>query len=64
MGIQELIWNCRSWWSGDGGMRPYSACYDSGGKPKKIDDTNAHRNHIHIGLNWPGARKQTTFWRR
>jgi hypothetical protein len=64
MGIQELIWNCRSWWSGDGGMRPYSACYDSNGKPKKIDDTNAHRNHIHIGLNWPGARKQTSFWRR
>jgi hypothetical protein len=64
MGIQELIWNCRSWWSGDGGMRPYSACYDSNGNPKKIDDTNAHRNHIHIGLNWPGARKQTTFWRR
>lgn len=64
MGIQELIWNCRSWWSGNDGMRPYSACYDSKGKPKRIDDTTAHRDHIHVGLSWPGARKQTTFWRR
>jgi len=62
MGIQELIWNCKSWFSGDGGMRPYSACYDSKGKKKKVDDTTAHRNHIHIGLNWAGARMQTTFW--
>jgi hypothetical protein len=64
MGIQELIWNCRSWWSGNDGMRPYSACYDKNGKPKRIDDTTAHRDHIHIGMNWPGARKQTSFWRR
>ena len=64
MGIQELIWNCRSWWSGGDGMRPYSPCYDSKGNRKKIDDTTAHRDHIHIGLNWPGARKQTSFWRR
>lgn len=64
MGIQELIWNCRSWWSGNDGMRPYSPCYDSEGKPKRIDDTTAHRDHIHIGLNWPGARMQTSFWKR
>ena len=64
MGIQELIWNCRSWWSGGDGMRPYSACYDGKGKPKRIDDTTAHRDHIHIGLNWRGARKQSTFWAR
>src|SRR3954465_7887685 len=25
MGIQELIWNCTSWWSGPGGMQKYSA---------------------------------------
>jgi hypothetical protein len=64
MGIQGLIWNCRSWWSGGDGMRPYSPCYDRKGKPKRIDDTTAHRDHIHIELNWPGARKQTSFWRR
>ena len=63
MGIQELIWNCKGWFSGDGGLRPYSYCYDKNGKPRKgADDTNAHRNHIHIGLNWAGARMQTSFW--
>ena len=50
--------------AGDGGMRPYSVCYDSKGRPKKVDDTTAHRNHIHIGLNWAGARMKTTFWKR
>jgi hypothetical protein len=64
MGIQELIWNCKAWFTGDGGMRPYSVCFDSKGRPKKVDDTTAHRNHIHIGLNWPGARMKTTFWTR
>ena len=63
MGIQELIWDCKGWFSGDGGMRPYSVCFDSKGRPKKVDDTSAHRNHIHIGLNWAGARMRTTFWR-
>jgi hypothetical protein len=62
MGIQELIWNCQGWFSGDGGMRPYSACYDKKGKRKRVDDTNAHRNHIHIGLNWSGARMRSSFW--
>jgi hypothetical protein len=64
MGIQELIWNCQGWFSGDGGMRPYSVCFDSKGKPKKADDTTAHRNHIHIGVNWSGARMQSSFWAR
>ncbi|HKP91186.1 MAG TPA: hypothetical protein VJT75_14570 [Thermoleophilaceae bacterium] len=58
MGIQELIFNCRSWWAGDGGMEPYSACEHG-----HVDDSTAHRNHIHIGLNWRGARMKTTFWR-
>jgi len=58
MGIQELIWNCRSWWAGDGGMEPYSAC-----ERDDVDNTTAHRDHIHIGLNWRGARMKTTFWR-
>jgi hypothetical protein len=63
MGIQELIWNCHGWFSGDGGMRPYSVCYDKDGKRKKnVDDTTAHRNHIHIGVNWAGARMKTSFW--
>ncbi len=64
MGIQELIWNCHGWFSGDGGMGHYSLCYDRKGKRKKIDDTNAHRNHIHIGLNWSGARMKSSFWKQ
>jgi hypothetical protein len=62
MGIQELIWNCKAWFSGDGGLRPYSLCFDEHGKRRRVDDTSAHRNHVHIGLNWAGARMQTTFW--
>jgi hypothetical protein len=23
----------------------------------------AHRDHIHFGLSWTGARKRTSFWR-
>lgn len=63
MGIQELIWNCHAWWSGDGGMRRYSVCFDSNGHRRRVDDTTAHRNHVHIGLNWRGARKKSSFWR-
>jgi hypothetical protein len=64
MGVQEIIWNCRSWYSGAEGLRPYSPCYDDEGRRKKIDDTTAHRDHIHFGMNWPGAKKRTTFWSR
>ena len=24
--------------------------------------TEAHKDHIHIGLSWAGARKRTSFW--
>ena len=63
MGVQELIWNCKGWFSGDGGMRPYSVCYDKNGKRiKNVDETAAHMNHIHIGLNWAGSHMKTSFW--
>lgn len=64
MGVQEIIWNCRSWYSGSDRLRPYSPCFDKDGRRKKIDDTTAHRDHIHFGLNWPGAKKRTSFWSR
>jgi hypothetical protein len=63
MGVQEIIWNCRSWWSGSERMGRYSLCYNRRGKRVRIDDTSAHRNHIHIGLSRLGARKRTSFWR-
>jgi hypothetical protein len=62
MGVQGLIFNCKAWWGG-ATLVPYSACYDKKGKPVKIDDTTAHRNHVHIELNWAGARMQTSFWK-
>jgi hypothetical protein len=62
MGVQEIIWNCTAWWSGPGGMEKYSVCYDKKGHRKHVDDTTAHRNHVHIGLNRMGARKLTSFW--
>lgn len=63
MGIQEIIWNCKSWWSGAGDMEPYSLCVDRKGKKrKKVDVTVAHRDHVHIGLSRAGARKRTSFW--
>ena len=65
MGIQEIIWNCRSWWSGSEGMDDYSACVTKRGKPRKnVSYTEAHRDHIHIGLTRAGARKRTSFWTR
>jgi hypothetical protein len=59
MGVQELIFNCQAWFGGEGGMETYSDCQGRG----HVDPTTAHRNHVHIGLNWAGAKAQTSFWR-
>jgi hypothetical protein len=65
MGVQELIWDCRIWWSGLEGMTRYAECYGKNGQPRKrVDPSNAHRNHVHIGLNHDGARMRTSFWRQ
>ena len=64
MGVQELIWNCRSWWSGAERMGRYSVCVDRRGRPRKhVNRTLGHRDHVHIGLTRAGARKRTSFWR-
>ncbi len=63
MGVQELIWDCGYWGAGMTEFRPYSPCFTKRGKPRKgVDDTTAHRDHIHIGMSKPGAKAQTTFW--
>ena len=65
MGIQEIIWNCRSWWSGAEGMGNYSVCFtDRGRRRKRVNYTAAHKDHVHIGLSRAGARKRTSFWAR
>jgi hypothetical protein len=63
MGVQEIIWDCRSWWSGAPRLGRYSACYSRDSRRRRrVDDSTAHRNHVHVGLSWPGARQRTTFW--
>ncbi len=64
MGVQEIIWDCRSWWSGADRPSRYSACYSRRGKRRRhVNATVAHRDHIHIGLNRMGAARLTSFWR-
>lgn len=64
MGVQGLIFNCRQWYGYGDRLGPYSYCYRRDGKRRKhLNRTLAHRDHIHIELNWAGARKRTSFWR-
>jgi hypothetical protein len=64
MGVQELIWNCRSWWAGAERMGRYSVCFDRRGRQRKhVNRTLGHRDHVHIGLTRAGARKRSSFWR-
>ena len=64
MGVQGLIFNCRAWWSGMDGLDDYSYCFKANGERRDgLNRTQAHRDHIHLELNKPGARKRTSFWR-
>lgn len=58
MGVQEIIFNCQSWFSGSEGLDRYDAC-----NAKRVDRTTAHKDHVHIGLNWQGAKALTSFWK-
>src|SRR4051794_32864876 len=59
MGIQEIIWNCRVWSTRlpAARMRPYTVC------SRGVSRTMEHKDHMHIGLNWRGARERSSFWR-
>src|SRR5204862_5975314 len=66
MGIIEVIWDCRyyGFWMTGGQSKRYSACTDSTGKLRRdVDDTTAHRNHIHFSLSRAGAQMKTSYWR-
>ena len=60
LGVQEIIWDCRIFsvrslhWKRSGLCPP----------GQRVSDTIAHRDHLHIGLNWLGARGRTSFWRQ
>jgi hypothetical protein len=58
IGVQEIIWRCRIWTARTRDSRFYSPC-----RNPNVGKTIAHRDHVHIGLNWDGARMKTTFWR-
>jgi hypothetical protein len=63
MGLQEIIWDCRSWWAGTDGMDDYSVCLNGAGElRRRIDVTTAHRDHVHFGLSLAGAARRTSFW--
>jgi hypothetical protein len=63
MGVQEIIWDCRAWWAGSDGMRPYSVCLDRKDRERRdVGVTLAHRDHVHFGLSFRGARARTSFW--
>jgi hypothetical protein len=61
--MEELIWNCGYWGAGMPDFEPYSACYTKRGRPRRVDDTTAHRDHVHIGMTKAGAAGRTSFWR-
>jgi hypothetical protein len=64
MGVQGLIFDCRAWWAGMGALGRYDYCYGPNGRRKRhLSPTLAHRDHVHIELNWAGARLRTSFWR-
>jgi hypothetical protein len=65
MGLQEIIWDCRSWWAGSDGMDKYTVCLNGAGElRRRIDVTTAHRDHVHFGLSFAGAARRTSFWAR
>ncbi len=63
MGVQEVIWHSHAWFGGGDTLQPYTYCYDRPGKRKRhLDPTQAHMNHVRIGLNHRGAAGRTSFW--
>jgi hypothetical protein len=63
MGVQELIWDCSYWRAGSDEFGRLSVCYSRKGVLKRrVDKTQAHRDHVHIGLSKAGGRALTSFW--
>ena len=64
MGVQGIIFDCKTWWAGTTGLGRYSYCFkDNGEKKNNLDPTQAHIDHVHLELNWAGARERTSFWK-
>jgi hypothetical protein len=64
MGVQGFIFNCRQWFGYGERLDKYSYCFNRHGTRRKhLNRTAAHMDHVHIELNWPGARMRTSFWK-
>jgi len=64
MGIQELIWDCSYWGAGQEQFSKYDYCFGRDGKRRKrLNPTEAHLDHVHIGFTKRGADGRTSFWR-
>jgi hypothetical protein len=63
MGVEEIIWDCGYWAQGMTRFTPYRICYTRKGRlRKRVNQTLAHRDHIHFGLTRRGSRGRTSFW--
>jgi len=55
-GIEQIIWDCKIWTSNNPTFRDFSGGSNCAGWSK----TDAHRDHVHIGQSWRGARENTS----
>ncbi len=64
MGVEELIWDCGYWRQGMTTFSGLDDCFKpNGAKRARIDRTQAHMDHVHIGFTLKGAMGRTSFWR-
>lgn len=62
LGINYVVWNSRKFYlfDAEAGWTEYSDCLRVRTGP--ADDNYCHRNHVHVSMQWAGARRQTSWW--
>jgi len=61
IGVMYIIWNNKIWRAYDPGRgwTEYKSCSS---KPSTGNDTECHRDHVHISFTWDGAMAATSFY--
>ena len=61
LGVMYIGWNDHFWAAYDAasGWTELKGCFS---RPGRANDTDCHRNHIHISLSWDGASGRTSMW--